>query len=297
MAFETWSLKSGSQTYRFDDVEVTSWDVAGRDFRVDDADRPRHDGRFMGRDFVNPGDITIELIIRARGKTRQERFDAAQDIRGKFDIAWNADSIRDTVGAVCELVIAGRAMVEGRPRAVDWDDSRATFGIIRGTALFVRSSTEVYAVTGTSGSKWHSATLQLVPSQVGGLKSPLKEPLRTSVESSRAAPVEVASAVEAWPIIEIKGPIQSHAQVEVPGRWRIYLNRGLAWNQTAKIDTRPSIRATYLNNKPVQILDPRSSLLAECSLKPGSNVVALRGASIEGTASVSFRWRNLKGSI
>lgn len=297
MSYGTWSITSGDNTYEFDDVEVVSWDVAGRDYRVDDTDRPREDGRFLGVDFANPGDVQIDLIIRVRGATRQERFDAAQDIRAKFDLAWNADNIRDVVGATSELVIAGRSMVEGRPRAVDWDDSRATFGIIRGSALFVRATNDVYAVGNNGNVAWHSATLQLVPSQVGGLKAPLKAPLRTTVESTRAAPVRVDSAVEAWPVIKITGPIQSNAQVEVPRRWRLYLNRGLNWNQTATIDTRPGRRATYINNKPVQILDPRSSLLTECSLKPGNNVVALRGASIEGTASVTLSWRNMKGTI
>lgn len=297
MSYGTWSLTSGPNVYNFDDVEVTSWNIDGRDYRVDDTDRPREDGRYMGVDFANPGDIQVEVIIRARGRTRQDRFDAAQEIRSKFDIAWNADNIRDRVGATSELVIAGRSMVEGRARSVDWDDSRAIFGILRGSALFVRSTEQVFSVDSSGGAAWHSATLQLVPSQIGGLRAPLKAPLRTTVESTRAAPVRVDSPVEAWPIIEMVGPIQSNAQVEVPGRWRLYLNRGLAWNQTARIDTRPGSRATYINNKPVQILDPRSSLLTECSLNPGNNVVALRGASIEGTASVSLRWRNEKGSI
>lgn len=297
MSYGTWSITSGNNTYKFDDVEVVSWDVAGRDYRVDDTDRPREDGRYLGVDYANPGDVQIELIIRARGKTRQERFDAAQDIRAAFDTAWNADNIRGRVGATSELVIAGRSMVEGRARAVDWDDSRATFGIIRGTALFVRATNSVYSVDDSGVAGWESATLQLVPSQVGGLKASLKAPLRTTVESTRAAPVRVNSSVEAWPVIELTGPIQSNAQVEVPGRWRIYLNRGLAWNQKAVIDTRPANRATYINGKPVQILDARSSLLTECSLKPGDNVVALRGASIEGTASVTIRWRRMKGTI
>lgn len=297
MSYETWSITSNGVKYNFDDVEVTNWDVAGRDFRIDDADRPREDGRFFGIDYVNPGDVEIDLIIRARGKTRQDRFEAASAIRGAFDTAWNADPIRLTNGATSELVIAGRVMVEGRPRHVDWDDSRATFGIIRGTALFVRATSELYAVDEDGNAGWRDATLMLVASQIGGLKDPLKAPLRTSVESTRAAPIEVGGTAPAWPVIEMTGPIQSNAQVEVPGRWRVYLNRALAWNQTARIDTRPGRRATYLNDSPVQLLDPRSSLLSECSLFPGPNVVALRGASLEGTASVRLLWRDTKGNI
>jgi hypothetical protein len=144
---------------------------------------------------------------------------------------------------------------------------------------------------------WNSFTLDLVPAQSGGLKAPLKAPLRTTVESTRAAPVEVGGDAEAWPIYDLKGPIQSDAQLEVPQRWRLYLNRPLNQFQTATIDTRPGRRATYLNGRPAQLLDPRSSLLSECSLLPGNNVIALRGASVQGTASVAGRFRNTKGAI
>lgn len=297
MSYKKWSIKSGDSRYDFDEVEVTGWTINGRQFRAADADRPRADGRFFGIDYVTPGDILIDLIIRAKGKTREERFERAMDLRSEFDTVWNADSVRLTNGATSELVVAGRAMVEGRSRHVDWDDARATFGIIRGSALFVRSGTEFFPVDENGDTPWSSATLMLVPSQLGGIKTPLKGPISTTIGSSRAAPVRVTSTHDVWPIIEIVGPIQSNAQVEVPGRWRLYLNRSLTQYETVRIDTRPGRLATYINGSPAQVLDPRSSMLSECSLKPGDNVVAYSGSSLEGTASVTLQWRNSKGNL
>lgn len=297
MAYTDWAIRYGEVTYPFGEVKVVGYTIGGRDYRTDDSDRPRADGRFLGIDFANPGDIEIELIIRARGATRQEKFDNAMEIREAFTRIWNADAVRKTNGEVTDLIVGGRFAVEGRPRHIDWDDSITHFGTIRGSALFVRTTLESYPVDNEGGTGWQSATLQLVPAQVGGIKEMLSEPIKTMAGTSRAAPVFVDSIEPAYGIYELTGPIQSNAQIEVAGRWRLYLNQSLSPFQTARIDTRPGRAGTYLNNVPRQLLKPESSLLADCSLLPGDNVVALRGTSIEGTASVRIMWRSTRGGI
>lgn len=293
-----WSLIHADKHYRFDHVAVTSVQLDGRTYRVDDAPAPRADGVHFGQDFADPGDVTLTLLLTFQNiRNLSMQREMLREAAYAFLAAWDAPELRRAPGSVGELIIPSIGMLEGRPRRAEWDWSTYGLGYLIGTATFVRSSLDTYVLDSTGYAPWQSATLRLVPSQVGGLKAPLKTPLRTSVESTRASTVDVGGDAEAWPVLDLTGPIQSDAQLLIHGRWRLYLNRPLNQFQTAQIDTRPGRRATYLNGVPVQLLDPRSSLLGECSLLPGSNVLSLRGSSIEGTASVTARWRNTRGAI
>lgn len=294
---DPWKITYGGTGHEFGAVFVEAVQVGSIVYRVDDAEAPRMDGIYFGQDFADPGDIEIRVAVSADGimdPVERRRFVA--DEVARFTKAWDAAEARSKPGTLVELHAGELGIFEGRPRGLDWDRTDYASGFLRGRARFIRDSLVSYPPE-SEGGGWHSVTLGLVPSQIGGLIAPLKAPLRTSVESSRAAPVEVAGDADAWPVIELVGPIQSDAQVECVGRWSLRLNRALSHGQTARLDTRAGRVATYLNDVPVQLLDPRSSLLAGCSLLPGSNVIALRGASIEGTASVSLRWRNTRGAI
>lgn len=293
MSYENWAITIGDNRFDFDPVEVVSWVIGGREYRTDDTDRPRSDGRYFGQDYVTPGDVEIELIIRAQGSTREERFANAMEIRENFTQVWNGDEIRFTPGEVAELEIAGRAMVEGRPRHVDWDDSRATFGIIRGSALFVRDFDQAFE----PGAFWHEVTVGLVPPQMGGLIAPLIAPLSTAISSTRARPFEVGGDSEVWPIVSVQGPIQSGASVELTHGWTIKLNRALAYDEVAVFDSRPGQRTMTLNGRPVNLLAPTGDRLSSMSIQPGINEIALRGTSVEGTATVTTRWREVRKVI
>lgn len=293
MSYCNWSITIDDTRYEFDPVEVESWSINGREYRTDDTDRPRTDGRYFGQDFATPGDVEINLIIRARGATREERFNNAMLIRENFTEVWNGDTIRFTPGAVAELEIAGRSLVQGRPRYIDWDDSRATFGIIRGTALFVRDFDQAFE----PGAGWNEVTVGLVPAQIGGLIAPLIAPLTTAYSSTRARPFEVLSPTPVWPVISVHGPLQSGGSVELTHGWTIKLNRALAYDEVAVFDTRPGQRSMTLNGRPVNLLSPTGDRLSNLSIQPGLNEVALRGASVEGTASVTVRWRDTKKVI
>lgn len=290
MSYCNWAITVGSTRTTFGPVEVVSWNIGGREFRTDDTDRPRADGRWFGQDFTLPGDVTIELIIRADGANRQERFDNAMSIREWFTGVWSGDSIRLRPGVVAELEIADRVAFSGRPRYIDWDDSRATFGIIRGTALFVRQDDMSFDV----GAGWEETSVSLVPPAVGGLVAPLVAPLTTTRGSDRGRPFEVAGTSPVWPIITVYGPIASGAQVELVNGWTLRLNRSLAYDQRAVFDTRPSSRSMKLNNRAINLMAPNSSRLSQLSIPPGPQEIALRGTSIEGTASVHMRWRTTR---
>lgn len=294
---DPWKISYGGTGHEFGAVFVEQVQIGSIVYRVDDSAAPRMDGIYFGQDFADPGDIEITVAVEAAGvldPDARRAFVAAEV--AAFTKAWDAAEARLKPGALVELHAGEIGVFEGRPRGLEWDRTDYASGFLRGRARFIRDSLISYPPE-SEGGGWQQVTLGLVPSQVGGLIAPLIAPLRTSVESSRATPVVVAGDSDAWPVIELVGPIQSDAQVECVGRWSLRLNRGLSQGQTARLDTRDGRVATYLNDVPVQLLDPRSSLLSGCSLLPGSNVIALRGSSIEGTASVTVRWRNTRGAI
>ena len=290
-----WQLTTDT-AHDFGAVFVEKVQIEGLSYRVDDTAAPRDDGIYFGQDFADPGDIILNVAIQAPHMDDLARRLYVRDEAAKFTRLWDAADTRDSAGDVAELSAGEFGTYEGRPRGVVWDFENYAVGFVRGTARFIRSNM-MHFPPASEGGGWQEATLQLIPAQTGGLMAPLVEPLRTAYAQVRASALHVAGDAPAHPIIELHGPIQADAMVEVVGRWRLYMNRPLGQYDVARIDTRPGRLATYLNDRPVQIIDPRSSLLVECSLMPGENVASLRGASIEGTASVVFRWRNTKGSI
>ena len=296
-----WKLTYEGTEYAFGPahhpVELIEWEQGPDVYAVDDASSDRDDGVWFGEDYIEPGEITVSVKIDFTDAPYpvEECARLAMVARSELARVWRADSVRRRAGALAELHMGGQYIIEGRPRRARFDDADQNVGLIYAELPFVPAHPGAY-LAGPEGG-WESVTLGLIPAQIGGIKGPLRAPLRTSVESSRAAPVTVGGDTDAWPVIEIRGPLQSKAEVEAVSQWRLILNRALAFNETATIDTRPGRRSTRLNGRPTQLLDPRSSALAELSLTPGPNVIALRGASIEGTAAVSVRWRNTKGSI
>lgn len=299
--FGPWRLAYEGTDYEFGThehpVEVTEWEQGADIHDVDDERLPRADGVAFGQDFIEAGEIVVSVKIDFTDAPypHDECVRLAMRARSELARVWRADAVRSRPGAVAELTIGGEFLVEGRPRRARFDDALQASAVIYAELPFVPESSGAYMVGDAGG--WHEAIMRLVPSQVGGLKAPLRAPLRTSVESTRAATVQVDGDAPAHGIYELRGPIQSDAQIEIPTRWRLYLNRPLGDFDTATIDTRPGHAATFLNGVAVQLLDPRSSLLSECTLLPGPNILTLRGSSIEGTAQVTARWRNKIGAF
>lgn len=298
--FTDWVLRYEGTEYRFGPrgraVGLVGWAFAADSYRVDDAARPRADGIAFGRDFVEAGELRLELIIdySKRPEPAAQRARMAWETRHELELAWRADTLRQRPRAVAELVLGNMEMIEGRPRRIAFDDSAQNVGLVRATATFIPVSTAKYAVDETGESPWSSETVGLVPAQVGGIVGPLVSPISTTAASTRARSFEVLGSAPAWPIVEVNGPLQSGAQVELVGGWKLTLNRPLAYDEIAVIDTRPDRQSMTFNGRPANVLAPSSALLSEASLSPGLNEIALRGTSAEGTASVTIRWREQK---
>ncbi|QIK64144.1 hypothetical protein G7068_13755 [Leucobacter viscericola] len=294
LIYEGTDLRFGTREHNVEFVKLT---VSGDVYRTDDSQLPRQDGTAFGQDFIESGQLAIAVKIDfttyPAGPDECARL--AWAARQAFERGWRADPVRRTPGAVCELVMGGEQAIEGRPRGVSWNDDHQGVGLITGSALFVPAGTGVFDMS--DGGGWHTQTVGLVPPQTGGLKAPLKAPLSTSVESSRARPFTVAGDVPAWPIITVKGPLGSGAQVELTSRWRMPLNRSLGAFDVVEIDTRPGHRGMTLNGRAANVLTSGAVQLADAAMAPGPQELALRGTSLEGTATASVRWRTTKESI
>lgn len=295
-----WSLTSQGRAYRFGTpshpVEVVDWAFAGDGYRTDDTSNPRADGLAFGQDFIDPGELSIQLQIDfttyPAGVVECAR--RAWSARTEFSQAWRADGVRGRPGELSELIVGGEFMIEGRSRRVVWDDSAQNVGFIRGQAYFSPAGTGLYDVSGAGGG-WNAHTIGLMPPQHGGIRAPIKAPVTTAYESSRARSFEVGGIDPVWPIVTIKGPLMTGAQLELTGGWRMPLNRALGAFDVARIDTRPGHRSMTLNGRPANLLRDDAVMLSDASIAPGMQEIALRGRSLEGTATASIEWLNRLG--
>ncbi|MFA5608316.1 MAG: hypothetical protein WDA07_14255 [Leucobacter sp.] len=297
-----WILTYPGVEYRFGPpdhtVELVGWTFQADGSRNDDTPAPRMDGIIFGEDFLEAGRLQIDVKIdfTTHPVPVETRAQLAWEARQAFSEAWRADVVRSRPGAVAELTMGGEVAFEGRPRPVAWDDDAQNVGLIYGSALFVPAGTGVFDVTGPNAG-WRTVSVQLVPPEVGAWVFPLTFPVSGTTAAVRASVFEVGGTASAWPVIEVDGPIQSGASVEVTGEWSVTLNRGLAYDETARLDTRPGQRSMTVNGRPVNLLVPSSPSLADLSLSPGPHQVALRGSSLEGTAVARLRWRDTKAGV
>lgn len=292
-----WSLNYDGGQHVFGQVLVTKVSVGGRVYRTDDTPLPYGDGITFGTDFADAGDVKLELIInqnRVKDAALQRELVRAEAFR--FLEFWDAAVVRSSPGRSADLVIPELGAFVGRPRRAEWDWETYRLGYLRGTATFVRSSSDVYEVDSSGTSPWLEETVGLVPAQLGGLVAPLAAPLSTAAASSRARSFTVGGTKPAFGIYTVRGPLQAGGQVELVGKWVAKLNRGLAYDAVAVIDTRPGHERMTVNGRPVNLLLPSGAVMSEMFMEPGPQAIALRGTSLEGTASVSVRWRNTRGA-
>ncbi|WP_431976088.1 hypothetical protein [Micromonospora haikouensis] len=255
---------------------------------TDDAPRPRADGRAMGVDYRGAASITFELLVlgASEAEVRQRQTVLA--------LAWRADAVRSTPGAVAELstVVAGRPRVAyGRPRRFAPAAKRPREGVIPVVADFAMVHDDCWYDPAVE-----QEVVSLVPPSSGGLVAPLVTPLTTVPATAVPGSVRVGGDLPAWPVITItagaaplSGPV-----VQVTGLWALGLAVTIPAGQSVTVDTRPWRRTVLRDSDGASLagtLSRSGARLAQAAVPPGVYEIALRGQDVSGTATMRFAWQ------
>jgi len=253
-------------------------EIGSPDLTNDDARRARADGVLFGQDTRGGTTVAFDVDVVAADEA------AVLSKLAPLAAAWRADSIRSTPGATATLVADTGRVTFGRPRRFAHQHTYRKDGLIQVTADFA-----------TADDLWYgperSTSVSLVPTPSGGLLAPLASPLSTTRTSDRSQVFEVDGELPTWPVFTVRGPI-TNPVVEVTGVLRIAVTRTLAYDQTLVIDTRPWARSVLLDGASIGgAVSPTSTRLSRAAVPPGVNEATLRGASANGTATLSVAWR------
>lgn len=276
LVYDGTNLSFGSPSSGY--VFPTAPDLGTASLTNDDTARPRADGVAFGQDYR-----AGQTIVFAVDVVGDDSADARRHL-GVLARAWRGDGLRNTPGAVAELVAHTGRSVFGRPRrfapALDTLDD----GLIPVTADFATVDDAWY---GTE----KRATVGLVPALGGGLVAPLASPLLTTASSNRSTGITVAGELDAWPVFEVFGPI-TNPVIEVVGGLRLEFALSLAYDQSLVVDTRPWARSALVAGASAGgTLTPTSTRLSRASISPGGHELVLRGRSTTGTARLTATWR------
>lgn len=258
-------------------------EVGSAEIRADDADLPRADGIAFGQDFRGGVTITFPLAIVAN--TEKE----ARDLAASFKRAWRGDSVRGTPGEVATLrsrLEDRKREVFGRPRRFAQDDEYAPEGVILLTVDFQCVNDLAYAPDDTV------ETVPLVPPPSGGMTTPLAAPLTTTAPVEVPGGVEVGGDVEAWPVVEVFGPI-TDPTIQVTNEWSTTLRLTIPDGDSIVLDSRPWKRTVLRSSDGASFAGAvRGTPLSRWGLEPGGFEVSLRGTDQTGTSSMRFSWRD-----
>lgn len=156
----------------------------------------------------------------------------------------------------------------------------------------------------------HLTLSRLDPTTTGEVHTTPFFPLRIapSVIGDEGLPVQVTSDVDAWPVWRITGPLgqQDAGQPVVPLRLanrttgqQLTLSYGIPAGRTVVIDTRPGVKAVYLENldgtRGENLWPHLAGPASLWQLVPGENVISLTatGASEESAVTLTYQPRHL----
>lgn len=253
-------------------------DVADYDIAVDDSDNARTDGSQFGQDFH--GGRTIGLTFGVVGATENEVAERA----GRLGAYWDAPVLRETPGAIAELISERGRSAFGRPRKIAPSDVSPEARMMTIEATFRQADKLWYGAR-------KSLSVQLGLTQSGGFVFPLKLPLVTRGYTTAANTFTVEGENATWPVITIRGPILNPV-VEVAGRFKFAAATSLLFDESLTIDTRPGRQTVLRNGRRIASLTRTSSLLDDASLPPGSYTFTLSGSSSTGAPNAQISWRS-----
>ncbi len=298
-----WILRYPGTEYRFGPpsypVQLVEWEQDADGVDVEDVRPVGADGLWMGRDTIEPGAVTVHVKIdfTTAPYPVEECARLALAARSELARVWRGDAVRTQSGEVAELVMGGGLVIEGRPRRPRFDDADQNVGLVFAELPFIPSMTGAYLLD-EHGESWREAEVQIVPPQPrSGWQFPLVFPVQNLEPAVRGTWFSVGGDTNTSCVVEIHGPIQAGAEVEIAGGWRVRTNRDLAYDEVAMVDARPGRTLLSVNGVPFNFLAPSSSLLSELTLSHGPHQLSFRGVSPQGTAIVRVRWRDMKAGI
>lgn len=224
--FELGGVRMG----RFQKVVVESVDLGTADFRTQDAPRPRRDGRFFGRDHIDPPTWTLNLATNGD--------DQAAGMRALHEVAqaWSFPG-RTHPGQTTALryEVAGEVhQVFGRPRKFAPILGRTfQYGVIRAIAEFVLADATAYL------DQAERLSLTLLPGSPAGLVFPATAPFVFASGSRSRQGMILNHGTAPSPLkVTFRGPVVDPRIRSTTHGWEIGLRTTIAYDQEITVDTR-----------------------------------------------------------
>lgn len=279
------------QTVDFGDVELVLGDVP----------RPRADGIMFGQDRRGGRVLTFELtVLTDYGLPEVPGYGgygtvASLDTLRQLSMAWSADQVRTTPGAVSRLRyrLGGRQRTfYGRGRKFAVVSGYETLGRIPVTATFQAVDQLTY------DDVEQTTVVPFVPPPAGGLTWPVTFPWTTIPVAYSPGEIAVAGDAPSWLTIVINGPI-SNPSVRLVGGWTVGLDLVVQPGEYVVIDPRPWSRGVRVNGvtNVAGALTSTSPRLSELRLPFGVHELVLTGADSTGSSSMVLVWRNAYSSF
>lgn len=271
-------------------VEVEEFVPGSTSTRDQDVDDAFADVRHFGRDQKTPATWTWELGVNQRSEAD------ALDTLADLESVWDAEDVRDTVGAVVPLRyrVAGRTRrVYGRPRRFTPGTEGLSQGYLPVTATFDRVDGLHY------DDVEQSVPLTMGATPSGAYTAPFRTPLRASGGGERVNELTVGGTAATWATVTFQTTaFVVNPWVEIAG-WRIELTTALPYDQPITVDPRPWVRSVYRRDGTHlgRYLTARSRL-ARMRLPAGRTHAARIGcASSTGAFTATVRWRNASKTL
>ena len=257
-------------------------------FRTQDASRPRADGLWFGRDYVDPPTWTLHLA------TNPESFSDGVESMRRLQAAWMAEAGRRQPGWHTELryEIAGQVcVVYGRPRQFTPSHTKTyRLGVLRADAEFQLMDATAYK------DAWQELTLRLFPASPGGLIFPAGAPFIFGQGGQSREGMIVNRGVSRSPMrIRITGPVVDPVVRSISHGWQIGLRTSLAYDQEVVIDTREK-SVTRNDGAALGGAVTRHSTLGRW-IDPGADEVTFEGYDPTGSSRAHVMWQEAVGAF
>ena len=267
-------------------VVVTSWEGPTTDLSGETTARLQDDGVTGTPQYLGAGSWQISIATNASDLTE------ALALAGELETAWKLASVRSSTApapldySTDEGVTWHR--IYGKPGkfAPPTDTVHAKLGVALADLEFIQYDPTHYTATE------RQATITGAASIVGGLRSPLRSPLRTIATGGvRSGRLENGGDQPSPCVVTFFGPSTNPTLTTSRGRTIRYVGT-LAYDQSVVLDARAHTVRLYPGGAGVPgRLDART-LLSDLSVPAGVSDWAYQAVDVSGTSRAVVAWRD-----